>query len=92
MLRRKFPSASFKLFPLQPVLLLLGFVQVGTLRGVLTHRTKGFARPDLPAGSSVGPMGTVTLAVALLHVAHLQHISSYDSSHITVHLCRPNHG
>lgn len=92
MLRHKFPSALFKLFFLQLVFLLLGCIQVGTLGGKLTRRTKGFARPDLPAGSGVVPTGTVTLSVTLLHVAHLQHLSSYDSSQITVQLFCLNHG
>lgn len=92
MLRHKFPSALFKLFPLQPVFLLLGCIQVGTLSRELTCRTKGFTRPDLPAGSRVVPAGTVTLSVTTLHVARLQHVSSYDSSQITVQLFCLNHG
>lgn len=71
MLRHKFKS-FFQLFPLQPVPLLLGFIQVGTLRGELKDRKKGFARPDLPAGSRMGPVRTVSLPGSLLHVAHLE--------------------
>lgn len=86
MLRHKFKSAFFQLLPLQPVPLLLGFIQVVTLRGELRHRTKGFARPDLPAGSRTGPVRTVSLPVALLHMAHLQH---YFAMIAIIPLCIP---
>lgn len=84
MLRHKFPSAFFKLFNL-----CFSFwvsFRLVHLEGNLTHRTEAFARPDLLAGSRVGPTGTVTLSAALLHVAHLKCVSSYDSSCITMHL------
>lgn len=91
MLRHKFKSAFFQLFPLQHVPLLLGFIQIGTLRGELIHRKDGFARADLPGGSRTGSVRTMSLPGSLLHVAHLEHYLAMIAV-ISLHLSGPKSG